>query len=85
MMKLWILEKVDELPPDDDPWYDFYDKVLGFVVRAETEEEARRFADKNAEDENFKRTPWLDKRYSTCNELLSQGPAGVIMKDFYAA
>jgi len=85
MMKLWILEYVKDLPPDDNPWYDLYDNVLAFVVRADTEEEARMFAHKNAGDENYKRTPWLDKRYSTCNELLPQGTAGVIIKDFYAA
>lgn len=105
-MKLWLLRPVgyetdkygdqsNALPEGDDPWEPWYDKAFGFVVRAETEEEARQFAHGEAGDENRGKfagtkisnttTPWLDLRYSTCVELRSDGEAGVIVKDFAAA
>ncbi len=74
-MKLWILTPVKGLDKKDNPWEPWYDKAFGFVVRAETEEEAREFAHSNAGDENrgeslsTKTTntdqPWKDAKYST--------------------
>ena len=94
-MKLWILEPVDNLPADDNPWNPWFDKSFGFVVRANTENEARKLAHDNAGDENRgeflgKRkantvTPWLDPRYSTCIELTGDGKCRVLMQDFARA
>lgn len=94
-MKLWILTAKDALPQGDNPWEPWYDKAFGFVVRASTEEEARAFAHGSAGDENrgeFLRmttaqtkTPWKDPKYSDCEELLPEGTAGVIIRDFAAA
>jgi hypothetical protein len=50
-MKLWLLRPVDNLPDDANPWEPWYDKAFGFVVRAETEEGARRLATEEAGDE----------------------------------
>ena len=68
---------------------------IGFVVRAETEAEARQFAHGKAGDENRgefvqrkianTHEPWLDAKYSTCIELLPDGEAGVVIRDFNAA
>lgn len=84
-----------EFPVGDNPWKPWYDKAFGFVVRAETEEDARKWAHEEAGDENrgeFMRgktanttTPWLDPKYSTCVELSGDGPLGVVMRDFASA
>lgn len=84
-MKLWILRPVKDLPKGDDPWAPWYDKAFGFVVRAETETEARTIADEGAGDENYKQTPWLEAKYSTCTELTADGDADVVMMDYHAA
>jgi hypothetical protein len=91
-MKLWLLRPVDGLANNDNPWEPWYDKAFGFVVRAETDTEARDMAHAEAGDENrgefLSRTtantnqPWKDAKYSTCVELLPEGAAEVVMKDF---
>lgn len=94
-MKLWKLTNRETLPENDDPWDPWYDKAFGFVVRAETEEDARKIADKNAGGENRgefmdrrianTNHPWLYAKYSTCEELTADGEAGMILRDFHAA
>ena len=89
-MKVWILRPLKGLSDDDDPWEPWYDKAFGFVVRAETEEEARKFADKKAGDENFSESPhtsnpWLDPKFTTCTYLSNDGEPGVVMRDFSKA
>ena len=84
-MKIWILTPVDGLPDNDNPWIPWYDKSFGFIVRAETEEEARKFAHDEAGYENrgeFSIQPWLDSKYTTCSELTGEGTPGVVMGDF---
>jgi hypothetical protein len=88
--KLWLLRPVDELKTNDNPWVPWYDKAFGFVVRAETEEEAREMAHAAAGYENRSNAdkttePWKDPKYSICVELLTEGPTGVMMKDFWSA
>ena len=90
MLKLWLLRPVEGLI-QDNPWEPWYDKCFGFVARAETESEARRFAQDNAGDETHDqnyadtRMPWLDAAYSTCVELIAEGAVGIIIRDFAAA
>lgn len=85
-MKLWLLRPVEDLSEGDNPWKPWYDKAFGFVIRAETEEEAREMAhNKGGEEIVDTATPWKDPRYSTCVELLPAGPAGVVIEDFHAA
>ncbi len=87
-MKLWLLRPVEGLDKKDNPWEPWYDKAFGFVVRAETEDEAREFAHAAAGDENRSAKtantsePWKDAKYSTCTELMPDGDAGVVMQDF---
>ena len=93
-MTIWLLRPVDGLVVGDYPWSPWYDKAFGFVVRAETEVEARQFAHDNAGDENSgmflgkqtaaTRQPWLDPKYSTCVKLTADGEPGVILRDFAA-
>lgn len=94
-MKLWVLRPVAGLEKDNDPWEPWYKKAFGFVVRAETEEEARSMADADGGAENYSGIgtskeyeivgPWLDSRYSTCEELTTEGEAEVVMRDFWNA
>jgi hypothetical protein len=89
-MKLWLLRPVDGLQKHDNPWEPWYDKAFGFVARAETEEEARALAHDNAGDENGELSggtinPWKEAKYSSCVELLPEGDAGVVVRDFAMA
>ena len=90
-MKLWLLRPAG---PKTSPWEPWYDKAVGFVVRAATEDEARRLANENGGDEVGEvrnlvyRTggdPWLDPALSSCVELASTGPSGLIIRDFKSA
>ena len=85
-MKLWILRPVK----DDALWEPWYDKTFGFVVRAETEQEARAFAQDGGGDEVVRYTTgpapaWTDASHSTCEPLEMGGLDGIIMEDSHAA
>lgn len=94
---LWLLRPRDFLPDDDNPWNPWYDKCFGFVIRADSEKEARKLANENGRDENrgeflnkkvaHTTSPWLDERYSTCINLsdIDIGPSRIIMQDNHAA
>lgn len=85
-MKLYKLTPKDNLPSAVNPWEPWYDKVFGFVVRAENGEQARHIADANSGDENrFALHPWLDPAFSDCIELLADGPAEMILQDYHSA
>jgi hypothetical protein len=90
-MKLWLLRPVEELPQDKNPWDPWYDKAFGFVVRAETEQDARNLVvgDLNnqwdGECGNEGKPAWLNPKLSTCVELLQEGEPGLIIKDFASA
>ena len=83
-MKLWLLRPIENTLLD--PWEPWYDKAFGFVVRAETEADARRLAGEQAGDEKSKNlNPWTDDDYSTCEELTAEGEAEVMIQDFHSA
>ena len=71
-MKLWLLKQ---------PNYD-YDENAGFVIRAETETDARRQAAGYSADEGPQ--TWTDPDYSHCWHLSDDGTPGVILRDFRA-
>lgn len=92
-MKLWLLKPVEGLK-ENNPWNPWYDKAFGFVVRAESEDVARKIANSSGGSETgpirtkVYRTggdPWLDKTLSTCEELLPDGKVGLVMRDFASA
>lgn len=89
-MKLFHLFPKADLPEGDNPWYPWYDKAFGFVVRAENEKEARQMANDEGGDERGEishhvyRTggdPWLNPIYSDCIELTPEGEGGVVIRD----
>ena len=84
-MKLWILQPND-LPAKDSPWIPIYDKVDCYVIRAETEHEARELAHSRGADENYCgiTAPWRNPKYSFCTELLAEGDSGIVVRDFNA-
>lgn len=89
VMKLWLLRPVDVLPDSDNPWSPWYDKVFGFVVRAETEDTARLIAHEHSGNEtgHYGKVfdPWLSEKYSTCVELSPDGNQEMIICDFRSA
>ena len=93
-MTLYLLRPNENLQ-GCDPWEPWYDKNFGFVIRADSEQEARQLASKEGGDENTedytggKRkcvySPWSDPQASTCEELLAEGETTLIITDFRAA
>jgi len=85
MNKLWLLRPIKG-SKFWDPWYD---KCFGFVVRAETEEDARELAQKDGCDETGQfrkdKPAWTDSNHSTCEQLTDDGDSGVIINDIAAA
>ena len=73
---LWILRPVKS-------WEPWYDKSNGFVVRADSEADARRLASADAGDEGIE--AWLDAAKTTCVELLASGTSEVVICDFMGA
>ena len=93
-MKLWLLKPRENLPEDDNPWNPWYDKAFGFVVRATDRAQARALANKAGGDETGPTShsvyrhggdAWLHPKYSTCEELIAEGPEGVVLRDFRSA
>jgi hypothetical protein len=85
-MKLWLLKRREDLLPGHDPWSPWFDKNLGLVVRAETEQRAREIAeDAGADESRDADKPWMDAACSTCNELHASGEEGVVIIDHAAA
>lgn len=82
-MKLWLLRPKENLGKDD-PWDPWYDKPFGYVIRAETEKEARQMAEAERVGD-IRVGAWLFTKYSTCVELTAEGPAEVIIEDFAQA
>ena len=84
-MKLWKLEPRDiylrDEPNPDNPWRPWYDKMFKVIVRAEDEESARRWANHVGGEETIDHQPWLDAKYSTCEELLPDGEEGLIIRN----
>lgn len=83
-MKLWILKPIDEKSRVTTEGLSVkrwtWDCAWGFVVRALTEQAARRKAADESGDEG--RDAWLDTELTTCVELTNEGDPGVVMKDF---
>lgn len=90
-----IVSTVFQMPENDNPWEPWYDKSFGFVICADSEEEARQLAHANAGDENRgeflssktadTKQPWIDPKYSTCVELTPAHEKGVVIQDFHFA
>lgn len=79
-MKLWLLN-ADEA---HNAWHPWYDKSFGFVVRAETEQQARAIAQAAGGPETEGNCPaWTE--YATCAELTADGPTAVVLEHYRSA
>ena len=76
-MKLWILRPVNE---EAAPWMPWFDRMFGFVIRANSESAARALAAEQAGDEGPE--AWLSADSAVCAELRAEGHEGVIMEDY---
>jgi len=64
-------------------WYDSFDS---FVVRAQSEDEARQLAQRKIADESrIAADFWLNPVFSSCNELHSAGRSEIVLGSFNAA
>jgi len=83
--RLWLLRPRFNRPKEltVSPWQKWYDKAFGFVVCADSDENARWIAAGDCGDEG--REAWLDPIKSTCKELKPSKTAGLIMRDFARA
>lgn len=83
-MKLWLLRPNNyEGNLGNTAWDPWFDKAFGFVIRAKTAQEARQLAQSRHGDEG--KLAWVDEAQSICEELLPDGPAQVIIRDFASA
>jgi hypothetical protein len=88
-MKLYILEPINRPSPfipdnsERNPWDPWYNKVFGFLIRANDEIEARRIAADNSKEEG--EDAWLNSLHSKCEELSIDGDVNLIMRDFARA
>ncbi len=99
--KLWLLRPREDLSKTDNPWEPWYNRAFGFVVRAETEAEARRMPIRGKKHSRHDGTSfymsetgdeirgqvdvWTDRKYTTCTELTNEGEPGIIIRDFASA
>lgn len=81
-MKIYqLFSKDDDSDGEKNPWRRTYDCAYGFVVCAESEEQARQLAASYCGDE--KAEAWLDSGFSTCEEVNPLKPC-IILRDFHA-
>lgn len=60
-----------------------YDIVRGFIVRATSVRQARKFAADSCGDEG--KESWLNENLSTCNPITPESAGlGIVMRDFRA-
>jgi hypothetical protein len=77
--KLYLIERIDDLPHDDDPWEPSWDKGISMVIRAKSESSARKLAAYQDDVDWEAGNPWLSPKYSTCIELFYAGKEEVIV------
>jgi hypothetical protein len=67
------------------PWSPWYDKQFGIVCRADSQEQARAMAAKDAGDEG--KAVWLDPAFTECINIdnLQEGGPAVLLRDFASA
>jgi hypothetical protein len=75
-MRLWILDRLVDT--------DKYDVTLGVVVRATTEEKARKLAHEAEGPHTYPKDLWLNPKNSSCEVLSARGKSEVIITDFKA-
>jgi hypothetical protein len=72
---LFMIEDLEDGPT--------YDCNVGFLVRAKSENQARKIASRrHGGDESPEK--WLDPKRSSCERVRVGGQAGILMVDFHA-
>lgn len=71
-MKLWVLKQITDLTSLG--WSGWSGYASEVIVRAENEEEARRCIYDPPDSR------WLDPKRSTCEELVPDGNAGLVLR-----
>lgn len=74
-MKLWLVKRLDN--PD-------YDEFCGFVVRADSEEDARQICHRSSSWSYEPKKVWLIPYLSSCTQLSEEGEPGIILSDYLA-
>ena len=80
-MKLWLL---DSLHVKGSPTWSRYDVCDGFMVRAETEQQAREIAKEATAGESWDENPWLNPALTSCEQVFIDGEPGIVMSSFRA-
>lgn len=80
-MRMWLLLPISLDRPG--PWRPVWDKAYGFVVRAETEAQARQVVADSDETGDEGADVWLDPTLALCREIPLDGTPEVIMRDFH--
>ena len=84
--KIWHIRRRDDLPKTDDPWQHKYDTVVGMIIHAETEEDARRYAYNASQaelmHEEALHNAWLDAHLTVCVEVPERETDRVLLIDF---
>ena len=84
MKKIFYLKPIDNFKLPWDKMY--YSYMMGFVILAYTEEEARIMADKKGECENdYGQSPWLSSVLTSCEEIDLNSESRIIMSDYLSA
>lgn len=90
--RLWLLRPIgiedDGWPSKGSPWdrAGYWDCNHGFVIRADSEQQARRMAAGVPGDENrLSPSPWLMPEHSTAEVLTADGDIGMVMRDFHSS
>lgn len=78
MKRLWILRILNKADQE------VYGTHQGFVVRSETEQQARHLAWIAEEEAAYpgQSQKWLDAALTSCDELTAEGESEVVMVDF---
>ena len=85
-MRLWNLFPSETVDGRASQWSPWYNKAFGFVIRAETEKQARQIATDNSGGESHGGVyPWMDERYSICEELTQNGVSELVLRDYRSA
>ena len=88
-MNLYLLRPVENhCDMGDDPWNPWYDKDFGHVVRADSEEAARKMCGSlgsGYNDTYAELNAWLLPKYSTCEVLEEEGEEDIIITDNHRA
>lgn len=80
-MRLWKLSRPGKISDRCVP----YDSAFSFVIRANTEQEAREIANANGGDErDLDGEFWLDPQNASCEELAPDGTHEVISREYKA-